>query len=83
MIGRLVSERMISHKTYIGDDNLSLRKRIILDEEYKTLCAANTLLRLPDNLNLETVRNVASRYNLGDEFTQRWDAWHAMEFVQS
>ena len=49
----------------------------------KTLCAANTLLRLPDNLNLETVRNVASRYNLGDEFTQRWYAWHAMEFVQS
>ena len=34
-------------------------------------------------LNLETVRNVASRYNLGDEFTQRWYAWHAMEFVQS
>ena len=83
MIGRLVSERMISHKTYIGDDNLSLRKRIILDEEYKNLCAANALLRLPDNLNLETVRNVASRYNLGDEFTQRWYAWHAMEFVQS
>ena len=83
MIGRLVSERMISHRTYIGDDNLSLRKRIILDEEYKNLCAANALLRLPDNLNLETVRNVASRYNLGDEFTQRWYAWHAMEFVQS
>ena len=56
---------------------------IVLDEEYKNLCAANTLLRLPDNLNLETVRNVASRYNLGDEFTQRWYAWHAMEFVQS
>ena len=83
MIGRLVSERMISHRTYIGDDNLSLRKRIILDEEYKNLCAANALLRLPDNLNLETVRNVASQYNLGDEFTQKWYAWHAMEFVQS
>lgn len=83
MIGRLVSERMISHRTYIGDDNLSLRKRIILDEEYKKLCAANALLRLPDNLNLETVCNVASQYNLGDEFTQKWYAWHAMEFVQS
>ncbi len=82
MIGRLVSERMVSHRTYIGDDNLSLRKRIILDEEYKNLCAANALLRLPDNLNLETVRNVASQYNLGDEFTQKWYAWHAMEFVQ-
>lgn len=42
-----------------------------------------THFSVADNLNLETVRNVASRYNLGDEFTQRWYAWHAMEFVQS
>ena len=43
----------------------------------------NALLRLPDNLNLETVRNVASQYDLGDEFIQRWYTWHGMEFVQS
>lgn len=35
MIGRLVSERMISHKTYIGDDNLSLRKGLFLMKNIK------------------------------------------------
>ena len=68
-----LSKRMLINDL-IGDGILKL-KDAVLDEEYKTLCAANTLLRLPDNLNLETVRNVASRYNLGDEFTQRWYAW--------
>ena len=73
------------NRIYLIFNRLVTKKFLVdtSDEEYKTLCAANTLLRLPDNLNLETVRNVASRYNLGDEFTQRWYAWHAMEFVQS
>lgn len=81
MIGSRISENMINHKTFIGNDNLTLRKKVIVDEQYQVLCASNALLRLPDNLNIDVVKFVAARFDLSDTFVVDWYKWHGISYT--
>ena len=74
--------RLMTHVTFLGDDELTLKKQLIYDEEIKIYKGALELKRLKSRKqkdDLVTIWNVAKKHNAGIEMVKRWYQWNGVK----
>ena len=72
----------MTHVTFLGDDELTLKKQLIYDEEIKIYKGALELKRLKSRKqkdDLVTIWNVAKQHNAGIEMVKRWYQWNGVK----
>ena len=74
--------KLMTHVTFLGDDELTLKKQLIYDEEIKIYKGALELKRLKSRKqkdDLVTIWNVAKKHNAGIEMVKRWYQWNGVK----
>ena len=74
--------KFMTHVTFLGDDELTLKKQLIYDEEIKIYKGALELKRLKSRKqkdDLVTIWNVAKKHNAGIEMVKRWYQWNGVK----
>ena len=74
--------KLMAHVTFLGDDELTLKKQLIYDEEIKIYKGALELKRLKSRKqkdDLVTIWNVAKKHNAGIEMVKRWYQWNGVK----
>lgn len=74
--------RLMTHVTFLGDDELTLRKQLIYDEEIGIYKGGLELKRLKlrnQKDNIITIWNIAKKHNAGFEMVKRWYKWNGVE----
>lgn len=77
--------RLMTHITFLGDDELTLKKQLIYDEEiriYKAVLELNRLKSRKQNDDIITIWNIAKKYNAGFELVKRWYKWNSVEIPE-
>lgn len=74
--------QFLTHVTFLGDDELTLKKQFIYDEEIKIYKGALELKRLKSQKqkdDIVTIWKIAKKYNAGFEMVKRWYQWNGLE----
>lgn len=74
--------QLLTHITFLGDDELTLRKQLIYDEEiriYKGVLELKRLKLRNQQDDILTIWNIAKKYNAGFEMVKRWYKWNGVE----
>ena len=74
--------RLMTHVTFLGDDELTLRKQLIYDEEIKIYKGVLELKRLKlrkGQDDIITIWNIAKKHHAGFEMVKRWYKWNGVE----
>lgn len=74
--------RLMTHVTFLGDNELTLRKQLIYDEEIRIYKAALELIRWKARNHKDdiiTIWNMAKKHNAGIEMVKRWYKWNGAE----
>lgn len=74
--------QLMTHITFLGDDELTLKKQLIYDEEIKIYKGALELKRLKSRNQTDdiiTIWNIAKKHGAGFELVKRWYAWSGTE----
>lgn len=77
---------LLSHITFLGDDELTMRKQLIYDEEIRIYKGAVELIRLKSRKQMDdilTIWNIAKKHNAGFELVKRWYNWNGVEVEDS
>lgn len=72
------SLHFLTHITFLGDDELTLKKQFIYDEEIRIYKGVIELTRLrvgKQECDIFTVWNIAKKHNAGFELVKRWNEW--------
>lgn len=76
------SMHFMTHITFLGDDELTLKKQLIYDEEIRIYRGAIELNRLKlwkEKDDPITIWNIAKKYNAGFELVKRWYEWRGIK----
>ena len=74
--------QFLTHVTFLGDDELTLKKQFIYDEEIKIYKGALELKRLKSRKqkdDIVTIWKIAKKYNAGFEMVKRWYQWNGVK----
>lgn len=74
--------RLLTHITFLGDDELTLRKQLIYEEEiriYKGVLELKRLKSRGQKDDIITIWNIAKKHNAGFELVKRWYEWNGVE----
>ena len=75
-------QRLLTHITFLGDDELSLKKKLIYDEEIRIYKGVLELVRLKSKNQKDdiiTIWNIAKKHNAGFEMVKRWYKWNNID----
>ena len=76
--------RLMTHVTFLGDDELTLRKQLIYDEEIKIYKGVLELKRLKlrkGQDDIITIWNIAKKHHAGFEMVKRWYKWNGVVVI--
>lgn len=74
--------KFVTHVTFLGDDELTLKKQLIFDEEiriYKGVLELQRLKSRNQKDDIVTIWNIAKKHNAGFEMVKRWYKWNGTE----
>ena len=75
----------MTHITFLGDDELTLRKQLIYDEEiriYKGVLELQRLKLRKQKDDIITIWNIAKKHHAGFEMVKRWYKWNGVEIPE-
>lgn len=78
MIGRIPTERVIQHLTYIGESDLTNVKQEIVSQKLTHLNAVTELFNYPEEITTEVLRSIAVKHGAGKDFIENWEKWHSL-----
>ena len=77
--------KLMTHITFLGDDELTLRKQLIYDEEiriYKGVLELKRLKLRKQTDDIITIWNIAKKHHAGFEMVKRWYKWNGVEIPE-
>lgn len=77
--------QLMTHITFLGDDELTLRKQLIYDEEiriYKGVLELKRLKLRKQQDDIITIWNIAKKHHAGFEMVKRWYKWNGVEISE-
>ena len=76
---------LMTHVTFLGDDELTQRKQLIYDEEigiYKGVLELKRLKLRKQQDDIITIWNIAKKHHAGFEMVKRWYEWNGVEISE-